>query len=64
MKKTSKQRWFLIVGLVALVLALVPRLLALPQTSAMHFFEGFCGGLSIVLLIASVSFMRRSSGHV
>jgi hypothetical protein len=61
MKKTSKQFRFLQVGLTALVLGLLLRLFAPTQGNAMHFVEGVCLGLSLVLLIACVSCVRASS---
>jgi hypothetical protein len=61
MKKTSKQLWFLKAGLAALVLGLALRLFAPSQGNAMHFVEGACSGLSLVLLIACVSCLRASS---
>jgi len=61
MKTTSKQFWFLKAGLAALVLGLVLRLFAPSQGNAMHFVEGVCSGLSLVLLIACVLCVRASS---
>jgi hypothetical protein len=61
MKKTSRHRWLLNLGLAALVVGLVLRLFVPLQNDAMNFIEGLCLGLSLALLLGGMIKVRRDA---
>jgi hypothetical protein len=62
MKKVSKEWWFLWVGLLALSLGLILRLVADLKGDSMQFSEGLCIGLAIALMLGGLINVRRDAG--